>query len=77
MEELTSAVERGSRAAVLFLVQRPDAHTFRPNDATDPAFGEALRRARGAGVEVYAYRSRFDGRTLVDLEPVQTSLGTG
>ena len=27
---------------------------FRPNDATDPAFGEALREARRAGVKVVA-----------------------
>jgi sugar fermentation stimulation protein A len=77
MEDLASAVRSGSRAAVLFVVQRPDARAFRPNDETDPRFGDALRRAHEAGVEVYAYRSTFDGNTLVGFEPVQTSLRAG
>lgn len=75
--ELAGAVESGVKGAVLFVVQRPDAELFRPNDGTDPAFGEALRQAHDSGVEVYAYRSRFDGRDLAGFEPIQTSLGAG
>lgn len=56
MDELAGAVRRGERAAAVFVIQREDARRFRPNDETDPAFGEALRRAAAAGVEVYAYR---------------------
>jgi sugar fermentation stimulation protein A len=41
-----------SRAAVLFVIQRPDAHVFSPNDPTDPMFGDALRYAHSVGVEV-------------------------
>lgn len=77
VEELEAAVAAGARAAVLFLVQRPDAHAFRPHDATDPAFGAALRRAHRRGVEVHAYRTRFDGERLVDFEPLQISLAPG
>ncbi len=77
VQELAEAVRGGLRAAILFLVQRPDARLFRPRDATDPRFGEALRRAHGEGVEVYAYRSRFDGGALVDLAPLQISLAVG
>lgn len=54
--ELARARREGYRAAVLFVVQRTDASIFSPNDATDPAFGEALRWAAGRGVEVLAYR---------------------
>jgi len=43
------------RCAVVFIVQRPDAERFRPNVETDPAFAEALCRARERGVELYAY----------------------
>lgn len=32
--------------------------SFAPNERTHPAFGEALRRARDAGVEVLAYGCR-------------------
>jgi len=42
-----------SRAAVIFVIQRPDAIIFSPNDNTDPAFGDALRQAHSNGVEVY------------------------
>lgn len=74
LEELASALAPRVRAGVLFLVQRPDAHRFRPHEARDPAFARALRAVHAAGVEVHAVRSRFDGRSLVDLAPIQTSL---
>ncbi len=56
MGALMKALE-GGRAAVVFVIQRGDALEFRPNDGTDPVFGEALRRAASMGVEVYAYVS--------------------
>lgn len=40
------------QAAVIFVIQRPDAEVFSPNDKTDPLFGDALRFAYSAGVEV-------------------------
>ncbi len=41
------------RAAVIFVIQRPDANMFSPNDNTDPKFGDALRFAHANGVEIY------------------------
>ena len=41
------------RAAVIFVIQRPDAELFSPNDNTDPKFGDALRFAHSNGVEIY------------------------
>jgi sugar fermentation stimulation protein A len=52
---LERAVSEGHRGAVVFVVQRQDATHFRPHDAADPEFGQALRRAVSRGVEVYAY----------------------
>ena len=52
---LTQLAEKGYRAAVLFIVQRPDAVCFRPNRATDPDFADALAAAEQAGVEIYVY----------------------
>lgn len=40
------------RSAIIFVIQRPDAKVFSPNDDTDPKFGEALRFAHANGVEV-------------------------
>jgi len=54
VEELASAVKMGIRGAVVFVVQREDGESFAPNDEADPGFGEALRRAGAAGVEIYA-----------------------
>lgn len=57
LEELTVVVKNGGRAAMLFLVQRPDGKVFRPADHIDPDYGKGLRAAREAGVEVLAYRA--------------------
>lgn len=54
LEELTRIRREGMEAAVLFVVQMDEVTAFSPNDATDPAFGDALRRAADAGVEIAA-----------------------
>ena len=54
LEELTRIRREGMEAAVLFVVQMKGVSSFSPNDATDPAFGDALRRAANAGVEIAA-----------------------
>lgn len=55
LRELAAALDQGLEAAVLFIVQRPDAREFRPHGAADPAFAAALRAAAAAGVTVLAY----------------------
>lgn len=54
--ELIEARESGDRAAVVFVIQRPDAEGFSPHESADPAFAETLRQAAAAGVEIRAYR---------------------
>jgi sugar fermentation stimulation protein A len=54
----------GSRAALLFLVQRADCHVVAPADEIDPAYGEALRHAANAGVEVLALSARVTGSSI-------------
>ena len=54
VRELIAARENGCEAAVCFVVQRRDVVGLKPNDATHPAFGEALRDARRAGVRLIA-----------------------
>ena len=39
---------------VLFIIQMKNASCLKPNVATHPAFGEALKRAKEAGVELRA-----------------------
>ncbi len=61
---LIRAVHSGMRAAVLFLVMRPDAELLAPNEGTDPRFAEALRRAHREGVMLLAYRFRLRGKVI-------------
>ena len=51
---LTEVINEGCGAYVLFVIQMADVKYLHPNDATDPAFGKALREAAAAGVEVLA-----------------------
>lgn len=53
LEELIDVVQQGMRAAMVFCVQRTDCELFRPADHVDPVYGRLLRKAAGAGVELY------------------------
>ena len=73
LEVLVRTLERGDRAAVLFVVQRPDAHAFGPHTEADPDFAQSLRQARTAGVAVLACRCRVseDEIILDEFIPVE------
>ena len=51
---LQQCAEAGFGAYVLFVIQMSQVRYLHPNDATDPAFGKALREAAAAGVQVLA-----------------------
>lgn len=56
LHALMAARAAGDEAAVVFIIQRPDAHAFAPHPTADPAFAEALRQVTAGGVKVYAFR---------------------
>ena len=58
LEHLMARKAAGDRAALLFVVQRADADDVAPADDIDPAYGEALRKAAEAGVELHALSAR-------------------
>ncbi|MCH7738041.1 MAG: DNA/RNA nuclease SfsA [Chloroflexi bacterium] len=64
LRTLESVLEAGHRAAVVFVIQRPDARAFATNDPADPALAEAFRAAVAAGVEAYAYNCQVTEREL-------------
>ncbi len=64
LEELRACVEAGYKAAVIFVVQMEGMQHFEPNNKTHPQFGEALRQARKAGVEVLAYECKVTPSSL-------------
>ena len=70
---LTQAVREGCGGYVLFVIQMADVKYLHPNDATDPAFGKALREAAAAGVEVLAVDCTVteDSMTIRDFVPVR------
>ena len=55
LRNLVKALKEGlaSRAAVVFVIQRPDATKFSPKADTDPKFAKELKEAHSQGVEVY------------------------
>lgn len=64
LRHLTQLAQAGCGAFLLFVVQMKDAAYFIPNDATDPAFGKALRQAAQAGVHILAYTCRVTATSL-------------
>ena len=54
LQGLTKLAQQGYGAYVLFVIQMGDVRYLHPNDDTDPAFGNALRTAAQAGVQVMA-----------------------
>lgn len=55
IRELQKAVDSGIGATLFFVVQMKGVRSVAPNDATHPAFGQALREAAAAGVHVCAW----------------------
>lgn len=74
LRHLIRATEEGYRAAVLFIIQMEGVTAIRPNDVTHPAFGEALRDAANAGVEVWAVDCTVTPATLTHRSPVSVQL---
>ena len=60
-------------AAILFVLQRPDAHRIEAARAIDPAFANALADAKTAGVRVLGRRCRVSLERLELGEPVPVS----
>lgn len=50
----------GGRAAMFYLVQRPDARCFSPADYIDPDYAEEYFRAIACGVEIYPVAARVE-----------------
>lgn len=72
VEELIEARRQGYEAYLLFVIQMKGVSFVEPNMDTQPAFGEALKRARRAGVRLLAYDClvREDGLEMDAPVPV-------
>ena len=74
LRELMAARQAGHGAAVLFLVQMKGVHALSPNDAMHPAFGQALREAKAAGVEILCYDCLITEDSMTADRPVKLIL---
>ncbi|MCI8465958.1 MAG: DNA/RNA nuclease SfsA [Lachnospiraceae bacterium] len=71
VEELMAAASAGYEAYILFVIQMKGIRAFAPNDSTHPAFGEALRAAKQAGVHILAYDCLVTENSLSLDRPVE------
>ena len=71
---LAALAQQGYGAYVLFVIQMPDVKYLHPNDATDPAFGAALRDAAAAGVQILAMDCAVSENTMDIRLPVLVKL---
>ena len=76
LRELMDIVASGERAAMFYLVQRPDGTCFAPADFIDPAYAALFYEALHAGVEMYPFRALVSpaGIDLGPLLPVRPPL---
>ncbi len=57
--EMSDMVAAGSRAIMVYVVQREDCDRFTLADDIDPAYAEAFAAARSAGVEAICYTCKI------------------
>ncbi len=66
LESMMGIVAKGERAAMFYLIQRPDAQCFAPADFIDPDYARLFYKAVNAGVEIYAYQAlQLSGATAL------------
>ncbi len=70
LKGLARCVSEGHGAMVLFIIQMKGVTAFRPNDATHPAFGDALREALASGVKVMALDCAVSHDSLTADRPI-------
>lgn len=70
LEELANMARKGERAAVLYVVQRTDAQSFRIAGDIDPAYAAAHAEAERAGVEFHAWGTHIDIERIEIADPM-------
>lgn len=74
LQGLSRLAQEGHGAYVLFVIQMEDVKYLHPNDATDPAFGKALREAAASGVQILAMDCAVTVETMALRQPVPVIL---
>ncbi len=74
IKELIGARKAGFGACIFLVIQMEGVKHFAPNDRTHPAFGQALREAREAGVDILAYDCAVTPGSMEIRAPVEIKL---
>ena len=74
VEELITAGKEGYEGYIIFVIQIEGVLCLHPNDITHKAFGEALKKARDAGINILAYDCLVTPGELVLNQPVPVYL---
>lgn len=74
IRELEQCLGNGFEAYILFVLQMKKIEALHPNDATDPRFGAALRKAAAAGVKVLAMDCIVTPDSMIIDKPVPVCL---
>ena len=70
LRELTSICNKGKRAVLFFCVQHTGIERVSPADSIDPEYGQALRQAVSAGVEVIAWGAEMSPEAISLIHPL-------
>lgn len=74
LHELEEIVERGDDGVIFYLVQRSDAHVFKPAAHIDWTYAEALKAAHEKGVRILVYQAEVSPEGIRVAQPLPYSL---
>ena len=74
LRELMLMVSSGYRAVLMFCVPHTGIEQVHPADHIDPEYGQLLRQAAAAGVEVYAYGATITPQQVTISHPLPVCL---
>lgn len=69
--ELTNARKEGFNCAIAFVIQMEGINEVRPNVETHPEFGEAIKKAKEAGVEVWFLCCNLKENELMIIDQIK------
>ncbi len=75
LQELLEVCRNGKRAVLCYCVQRESAQKVAPAEAYDPEYARILRKAVAEGLEVCAYRARFEKTGIALCRQLPLELG--
>lgn len=77
INELTQSIREGYEAYVFFVIQMDGMNTFVPNRLTQPEFGDALKEAQKAGVNIRALSCHVTPKTIYAHKFIDVNLEGG